>query len=668
MVIAGMILITTILSGTPLAKYANFDEKSQSVSSNVLFKETLETIEITTVKGGFGISAVLRNTGPIPVYDLAWSIEFGPVAKIGKYTSGTISEISAGYDARIHSGIVFGIGFGNVTVVVGDFSIVQNYLMIGPFVLLKKGSGNQIKNHDMIVYYIEEVPRTLDPADAYDEQSMAVISQIYETLVTFMGNDTKMFYPCLATDWNASNDSLIWTFGLRKNVKFSNGNDFTAEDVKYSFDRVLLMGAPESGVDWILAQCMDANSTRVLNESTVQITLTHPYGGLLALLAHTVAGIVDKDYVEAHGGIVHGEENVWMKKHPMGTGPYMFDNWTDSMEVFLTKNPYYWGGWNGNHCTHVVFQTSYNLEQRISLLLSGDADITSIPYTDLSKVIDAEGIVVQPFKSYEVSLLVINTKVSNNMYLADGVVRNALSYAFNYDSAIWVAYHGYASRLAGAIPAGMPYDETQNFGSPYYSYNLWKAGQILDNAGYIKDYDISGTLYRFNGTTIRLFYNVGNPERGEMATMFHTDLDDIGIISSVIAEDWPQLLHRMYTTDDWDLMFVGWGPDYNDPDNYIAPLIGSSLIEQDTYNTGYTNETVDEKIQEARYSADPLIRATAYKDAYDIYIQEPSFIFIGQKMFIRPMRDWILNYSYNPAPGLNWKFYDCYKGGLQTMR
>jgi ABC-type oligopeptide transport system substrate-binding subunit len=124
----------------------------------------------------------------------------------------------------------------------------------------------------------------------------------------------------------------------------------------------------------------------------------------------------------------------------------------------------------------------------------------------------------------------------------------------------------------------------------------------------------------------------------------------------------------MYTTDDWDLMFVGWKADYNDPDSSITPLIGSADIGQDTYNTGWKNATVDEKILEAKHSADPTVRAVAYTAAYDIYIQEPSYIFIGQKMFIRPMREWIQNYKYNPAPGYSWNFYDCYKGGLPLNR
>jgi ABC-type transport system substrate-binding protein len=495
---------------------------------------------------------------------------------------------------------------------------------------------------------------------------MDVISQVYDTLVRLKGNETKIFFPSLAIDWTVSNDSFTWTFHLRPNVKFSNGNDFTAEDVKYSFDRVLTMGAPESGVDWILAQCLDTNSTAIINDSTVRITLTHPFGGFLALVAHTVAAIVDKDYVEDHGGVVPGEENTYVKEHPMGTGPFVLDHWTEATEILLMKNQNYWGGWDGEHPEKVLFTDVDEPAKRIFALKNGDADFAYIPYVNLDDVIGEDGIVVHSFDSYDVQLIAMNTKESHNVYLADGVVRKAFSYAFDYDSAIENAWNGYASRLAGAIPTGMPYDDTQNNNQPYFTYNLTMAEQILDDAGYLKDYEFNGELYRFNGTTMRLFYNAGNSEREKMAVMFRGALDEIGILSSIIAEGWPQLLHRMYTTDDWDMMFLGWGPDYNDPDDYIAPLIGSADISQDTYNTGYMNETVDEKIVEAICSVDPAVRNAAYQEAYDIYIQEPPMIFIDQFMFVQPMREWVLNYNYNPVPGYHWNFYDCYKGGLQV--
>ena len=514
--------------------------------------------------------------------------------------------------------------------------------------------GKSIKNPNTIVNYTIGDPKTLDPADAYDSASIDVINQIYDRLVMYKGGDTSTFYPALAVNWTASNDSKVWTFHLRKGVKFSNGNPFTAEDVKYSFDRVLIMNSPESGVAWILSQLMDLNSTKVLDNYTVQITLTQPYGGFLAILAFSVASIVDKETVEAHGGVVANTTNEWMKEHAVGTGPYKLDHWTHQTEVVLVKNEYYWGGWEGKHVDRVVIKIAEEAATRILALKNGDADFAYIPLANVEDVKGAEGISYSIGPSYNEVLGIMNTK-SANKFMADKNVRKALSYAFNYDSAIKDAYNGYLTRLPGAIPKGMPYYDTQNNGTPVYNYNLTKAEEILDAAGYTKNDD----GYRFNGTTFRIFYNAGNEERQKMSLSFQQELEEIGIVSSVTSEGWPQFLHRMYSTTEWDFIIVGWMPDYNDPDDYIFPFIASADIGGDNFNHGWKNETVDQLILKAKYSADPEVRRDAYEKAFQIYINDPPIIFIGQNMEVHFQRDWVQGYVYNPV--VEFYYYDYYK-------
>jgi peptide/nickel transport system substrate-binding protein len=659
-VIVSIILIT-VFPNLLIADNVNHDRRNQEMYSFV------DNIEIDHLRGGFGVSAVIRNSGEVEVSHVGWSIDFGSLARFGNYSSGTVSRVSAGEKVIIRSGFVFGIGFGYVKVVVGDFSILQNCFMIGPFVFLRHGSGNIIKNPDMIVYFRDTDQRTLDPAEAYDSASTDVINNIYDRLVTFRGNDTKAIYPSLATNWSVESDQLAWTFYLRQGVKFSNGNIFNATDVKYSFDRVLIMNSPDSGVAWILSQCMDLNSTTIIDPYTIQFTLTHPYGGFLALLACTVASIVDRETVEAHGGVIPDTDNIWMQENAVGTGPYMVEE-NDSLSVILlTKNPSYWGGWNGNHIDKVLCKTTPDLDKRITAIINGNTDITDVPSENLNDIRNKTGVEIFQAPSYDVTLGLFDC-ASDNTFMADKNVRRALCYAFDYQSAIDSAFNGYLNRLPGCIPIGMPYDETQNNGQPYYNYNLSTAAQILDDAGFVRNYLIHGILYRFNGTSIRIFYNIGNSGREKMAFRFHTALNEIGILSSVIAEEWPQYLNLIYRTNEWEIAFLGWMPDYNDPDDYIAPLVGSAAIGGDTFNTDWENATVDQLILTGKYNIDPHIRSDAYTEAFHIYINDPSLLFIGQNMFARPLRDWLLNYSYNPVPGYELNFYNCYKASLDPMK
>jgi peptide/nickel transport system substrate-binding protein len=522
----------------------------------------------------------------------------------------------------------------------------------------QQGGKPEIKNPTTYVRYDIGEPKTLDPAEAYDSASTDMVNNIYDRLVTYKGNDTKTIYPSLATDWSVADDQLTWTFHLRQGITFSNGDTFDANDVKYSFDRVLIVNSPDSGVAWILSQCMDTNSTTVVDPYTVQIKLTDTYGGFLALLAFTVASVVDQEYVEAHGGVVADTDNDWMKENPVGTGPYMLDHWTHNSEIVLKQNPQYWGGWSGNHVQTVVVKSADEASTRILALENGDADFAYIPYENLVDIRNKTGVLIFQAPSYDVVLGIFDC-VSANTFMADKNVRKALSYVFDYQSAINDAYNGYLYRLPGCIPDGMPYYETQNNGVSVYNFNLAQASQILNESGYLQDFLFRGSYYRFNNTALRIWYNSGNAERQKMALTFQQNLAKLGINSVVSTEGWPQYLNRMYRTNEWDFMFLGWMPDYNDPDDYVAPFVGSADIGGDTFNTGWKNTTVDTLILRAKFNVSTQIRSDSYAGAFNIYINDPNLIYIGQNTYTRGMRDWLQGYSYNPV--LEYYYYNYYK-------
>ena len=215
---------------------------------------------------------------------------------------------------------------------------------------------------------------------------------MYDRLVTYHGNDTLHIYPSLALNWTVASDQLTWTFHLRHDVLFSNGDPMNATDVKYSFNRVITVNSPDSSVAWILEQCMNLNSTTIIDPYTVQIKLTNTYGGFLALLAFSVASIVDMKTVEANGGIVANTDNEWMKENGVGTGPYQLDHWTHNSEVVLAKNLNYWGGWSGQHVDTVVVKSADEASTRILALENGDADFAYIPYGNLVDINNKTGL------------------------------------------------------------------------------------------------------------------------------------------------------------------------------------------------------------------------------------------------------------------------------------
>ncbi len=226
--------------------------------------------------------------------------------------------------------------------------------------------------------------------------------------------------------------------------------------------------------------------------------------------------------------------------------------------------------------------------------------------------------------------------------MGDPAVRVALSYLLDYETVHADVYNGYSAPLPGPIPQGFPHYDTQNNGEPLFEYNPTKAAQILEDAGYLQD---SNGEY-FCGATLQIYYNQGNTEREQMSRLYQQDLQDFGISSEVTGENWPQYLERMFGGTDWDIMFLGWAPDYVDPDNYWYNFAHSSV---DVYNTNYQNEELDALLDDARFAQTPAERDQAYADAYDLYMQEPNLIYVGQATTAITYRSWVQGLEYNPV-------------------
>jgi len=526
-------------------------------------------------------------------------------------------------------------------------------------------SGEVVKNPDTFTWDTIGDPQTLDPAEAYDTASTAVIQNVYETLVTYHGSDTKTIYPLLATDWTVDSTGKNWTFHLRKDVTFSNGDPFNANAVKYSFDRVLIMDSPQTGVSWILSQFMytynatsgkwnspdGESSVRIIDDYTVKFQLREAYGGFLPAIAFTVASIVDPNVVEEHGGVKPNEDNEWMSQNMVGTGPYKLVEWKHNAYIKLEWNENYWGGWDGHHVKYVIIKNIPEVATREQELFKGDADMAYIPVNHLDDVKGKEGVKVdEGGLTYNVDMIEMNCRPTyqnktNPLHYKE--VRQAISYAIDYDTIINDVYMGYAIRLQGPIPKGMPGHYDDLF---MYPYDVNKAKQLMDEAR--QKYGLPDTI------EITLIYNQGNDVRAHIAQIVKGNLAEIGISVNVQELAWPTLLDKM-DRGDYSMIIVGWAPDYNDPDDYIFPFIGSEKIGGDTYRTGWYNETVDKLLMEAKYEVDQDKRAQLYKEAQIIAMEDPSFVYLAQTKHVAVYRTWLQGYYYNPVMQLN--FYDLYK-------
>ena len=286
-------------------------------------------------------------------------------------------------------------------------------------------SNQQVKNPDTLIEATINGPESLDPAWEYDTASYDADIQVYEGLVLAKKDSTTDFVPLLATQWQISSDGKSYTFDIRKNVKFQQGQDFTPEDGAYSFWRGMIQDRA-GGPQWILLQPffgLDVQSfqddvvtkqfngdfaaaceavkqavTYDNNAGTVTMNLKQPYGPMLQILAGSWAEIISKPWAIQQGawdGNCADAEKYHdpsAEQDPLfkvmnGTGPYMLKNWVPEQEMDLVRNPNYWNTsplWDGGPSgqaknQNLIIKVIPEWGTRFATFKTGDADINYVP-------------------------------------------------------------------------------------------------------------------------------------------------------------------------------------------------------------------------------------------------------------------------------------------------
>jgi peptide/nickel transport system substrate-binding protein len=535
--------------------------------------------------------------------------------------------------------------------VLGAVVIVLMFVLGGALYLFESQENASPR---VLVYYSAETVLSLDPADAADRASMVPIGNIYDTLVVQPADDPRNFTPSLAESWAVSDDNIWYNFTLRKGVKFSNGNTFNATDVKFTVDRILRMGSPESGVSARLAQYLDLNSTKVLDEYSVSFALRHPYAGFLSLIAQPLPlGIEDKEYTMAHYSVTDKYAHDFMKENPMGTGPYKAAGWSKGSEVVLVRNPSYWRGWEGSDVDKVIIREVSRSFERISALESGQADISDVPLENISGFVGMSDIALQTYRSLRVEIVAMNVNESRggHAFMRDTNVRRALAYAFDYANVSNGIYDRNIADIRGCIPLGMPFEAESQPRNPFV-LNLSESSRLLNASGY--HLDEHG--HRFNGTPVDLFVRSGDSLRAMVADAFAVNLQRLGIL---INREVSNAVGPLGTRS-WDLFMTCWDARYLDPDDAVTAL-AVSRSQGDVFNTGIRDGVIDDAAARARSSNDNGTRTELYHLIWDELGSEPNMIFVGQINRAFGLDAKVHGLSYHPITGLS--FYGVWKSG-----
>jgi len=397
---------------------------------------------------------------------------------------------------------------------------------------------------DTFTYAQGADPRGLDPALVDDGESSKIIVNIYEGLLKYAPDSTKV-EPSLAETWTVSPDGLSYTFKLKQGVKFHDGTDFNADAVKFNIDRQL---PPKVTPDMSYASFVygSVKDVVVVDPYTVTINLTQKNTAFLANLAMSLAAPIVSPKALTDG-------NNSVMEHPVGTGPYKFVKWNKGENVVLVANDAYWG--EKAKTKNVVFRIIADNSARVLALNNGEVDmIDGIDATVVDKITSGGDKLYQA-PGMNVNYMAYNTTTA---MFKNAAARKAVSEAINVDELVKSLYQGYSEKATTILPTFVPgYDPSvQQVG---YDPAAAKAG--LAAAGITKIHMIAYSNPRpYNAAT-----------GVALATAIQGYLQKVGVQCTIDSYDWTTYKAKV-KEGNYDIAFYGWIGDNGDPDNFLNLL------------------------------------------------------------------------------------------------
>lgn len=426
-------------------------------------------------------------------------------------------------------------------------------------------------------------PPTLDPAFITDTTSSEVADNIFDGLVQY--DEELNVVGALAKDWEISDDGLVWKFNLHDNVKFHNGRKMTAEDVVYSFTRILDPQTQSSRASLLenvtgakafrSGQAKTVEGLKALDENTFEITLEKPFTPFLSVLAMSNLVVVPKEEIERYGKD--------FTSHPVGTGAFKFVEWKHDDHVTLEGNKDYFEG--RPYLDKVVYRVIPEDSPAFAEYEQGNIYVLSnVPEGELNRIVNGDEFKDELIKSPQLGVYYIGIN-NNKPILKDVKVRQAISHAINKQAIAEVLRQGTVIPADTVLPPGMPGYSDEIKGP---QYDVAQAKTLLKEAGYA------------NGlpSEIELAYNTSKNHQS-IAEAVQADLKEVGIKVKLVNMDWGVYITKL-DNGETQLFRNGWIADYPDPDNFLDILFHSRNVGPGGNSVFYKNPKVDQLLDEAK--------------------------------------------------------------------
>ena len=475
-------------------------------------------------------------------------------------------------------------------------------------------------------------PLTLDPGQAMDSGSAVYINEIFSGLVT-LDRDLQII-PDIAESWEVSPDGTVYTFKLRRNAMFHDGRPVTAEDFKYSIERTAKLGADGVSTtadaylgdivgarDMIRGRATSISGLKVVDSSTLQITIDAAKPYFLAKLTYPTAFVVDKQQVEAN-------PRNWVRK-PNATGPYKVSRWDLNERILLEANDRFYLG------APSVKRVLYNLAGGSSLTQyeNGEIDAAGISVIDIERVLSPRDPLNKEYKSgRDLSISYIGFNVKTPPF-DDPKVRQAFARAIDKEQIARVVLKDMLPVANSIMMPGLP---GYNASARAPTFDPGAARQLLSESKY-KD---AAGLGRITYSEIGGGASAGLDTQ-VIIEMLKTNLGvEVNIAQSDSASFFDDLDRGRF-----QMFAIGWIMDYPDPEDIIDLLFNTTSRQN---NTGYSNPQVDALVNEARTERDVNRRLQLYQQAEQIILDDAPWIplYYGRDHFV--VKPYVK--GYDPLP------------------
>ncbi|MEL7562094.1 peptide ABC transporter substrate-binding protein [Dehalogenimonas sp. 4OHTPN] len=470
-------------------------------------------------------------------------------------------------------------------------------------------------------------PFTLDPALAGDAGALTFVTQIFSGLVKI--TDTGVM-PDIAESWTISPDGTVYTFKLRKDVKFHDGRSATSADIKYSFERALAPSTGSTTARTYLGDIVGAaqmlsgasgslEGLKIIDDYTLSIGIDKPRSYFLAKLTYATAYLVDRNSV--------GEAQWW--RNPIGTGPFKLAEWSSNSFIRLDRNSDYYGG--APKLESVVFR--FLAGRPMDLYETGQVDVAVVDRAYIDRVLDVNG----PFAGEaqvvsELSFYFLGFNCSSPPF-DDPLIRQAFCLALDRETIVRLVFNDIPQAAQGVVPPGIPgYNPTLSG----LGFDLRLAKALISQSSYGRVENMPQIVL----TTL----GYGGTITPELEAIIYQWKTNLGIDVKIRQLEPERFLYNLKQEKD-QIYYQGWIADYPHQQNFLEVLFQTGA---DNNWGEFSNEEVDSLLNQAAGLSDTALSQVLYRQAEDLIVHDAAvwpILFGRNYVLIKP---YVIGYELNP--------------------